>query len=346
MAVVAMGGDGTTGESAACASDGRDARFRGCYCPRGSGADRVATAQVTVSGTCSCRCCVTGGRAGGSWRPLAAGAALLHPRPVGTGRTGGHVVAGVASGTSSRIGSVTGASRTWSAASRSGSCRCTVTGASRSERRHCCGPRATWSATGCTTMTGTGASATWTVTSGRAGPAARGAGCGAGRAGASQTPPGGLLLLLHPNDGDYGCSSCHDTRRPVQMAWLAECILHPTASESVVGPHSSQACLVAGPALGTGAGACWAGPGGAPVAGAACAAGEGGSCPPHPPTCPPRRCTEGSRPTGSHHPLAHSHRDVTGGDHSPRVDLTGGESLFPVVPWEAPTVHPGHRDLG
>lgn len=219
VAVAATGGDGTTLGSVVCASGGRAARFRGCWCCRGSGADRAATAQVTASETCSCRC-VTGVRAGGSWRSAAGVRPLPLRQPGGCGAsvTGGGGAG--ASVTGSRTVTVTGASRTWSGVSRSGSCRCTVSGVSRSERRRCCGPRATWSATGCTMMTGTGASATWSATwSGRAGPAARGAGCGAGRAGASQTPPGGPRLH-HPN-GDYG-SSCHGTRRPVQTAWPAE----------------------------------------------------------------------------------------------------------------------------
>lgn len=341
VAVAATGGDGTTLGSVVCASGGRAARFRGCWCCRGSGADRAATAQVTASETCSCRC-VTGVRAGGSWRSAAGVRPLPLRQPGGCGAsvTGGGGAG--ASVTGSRTVTVTGASRTWSGVSRSGSCRCTVSGVSRSERRRCCGPRATWSATGCTMMTGTGASATWSATwSGRAGPAARGAGCGAGRAGASQTPPGGPRLH-HPN-GDYG-SSCHGTRRPVQTAWPAECSPRPTASESVAEPHSSPACLGAGPVPGMGAGACWAGPpGGAPAGEAACAGGEGGSCHPRLPPGWPHRCTGGSRPTGSRHRptaglRARSLRGVTGGDRSPRVGWTGAGSLFRAAPWEAPTV--------
>lgn len=164
--------------------------------------------------TCSCRC-VTGVRAGGSWRSAAGVRPLPLRQPGGCGAsvTGGGGAG--ASVTGSRTVTVTGASRTWSGVSRSGSCRCTVSGVSRSERRRCCGPRATWSATGCTMMTGTGASATWSATwSGRAGPAARGAGCGAGRAGASQTPPGGPRLH-HPN-GDYGCGGGKGGQRDQQ----------------------------------------------------------------------------------------------------------------------------------
>lgn len=224
---------------------------------------------------------------------------------------------------------------TWSAACRIVNCHCSASGASganRTGRQHCCGPRATWSATGRRTTSGSG-TASWSASGHCAVPAARDAGCGAGHAGAFQTPPGG-----RPH-ADCG-SSCRGSPLPVQMAWPVGCSRPPVARRNVEGRRSCRSNQGVVPVQETEVAAGWAVPGGVPAEVGAGATGAEGSC--------LRRCLHSSlhrlRRTGGSHPsgsrcltgdchLDHS-RDVTDGVRSLRVGLNDGASLAQMVPWD------------
>lgn len=327
--VAAAGGGDTIGESEECESGGMRGRFRGCH--RGSDVEcAVWIDRETSSATCSCRF-VSAVHEGSSSRP--AGVPLHLPGSAVTWTGGVARVTVTSTLTSSTTSTVTSVCMTWSAASRSVNCHCSASvasGASRTGRQHCCGPRATWSATGCRTTSGTG-SASWSASGHCAVPAARDAGCGAGHAGAFQTPPGGRP------PADCG-SFCRGSRLLDRMAWPEGCSLLQMARGSAEEPRSSQSDQGAVPAQGMGAVAGWAVPCGVPVEVGACAKEAEGSCL----RCRLRsslhrcHCMGGSHPSGSHHLTGGCRldrsRDVTDDVRSLlHVGLNGGASLAQMV---------------
>lgn len=230
---------------------------------------------------------------------------------------------------------MTSASTTWSVACRIVNCHCSASeasGANRTGRQRCCGPRATWSATGHRTTSGSG-SASWSASGHCAVPAARDAGCGAGHAGAFQTPPGGRP------PADCG-SSCRGSPLPVQMAWPEGCSRPPAARRSAEEQRSSQPNQEAVPVQEMEVVAGWAVPCGVPAVVGAGATGAEGSCLHcclHSSLHHYRR-TGGSHPSGSRCPtgdcrLDHSHA-VTDDARSLHVDSTGAASLAQMVPWD------------
>lgn len=142
---VAVGGGDKIGESEEYESDDMHGRFRH------HGSDVVSAVWIdweTSSATCSCHF-VIAVREGSSSPPAGV---LLHLWGSAVTWTGDVARVTVTSTlTSSMTSTVTLVCMTWSAANRSVNCHCSASvasGASRTGRQHCCGPRATWSATG------------------------------------------------------------------------------------------------------------------------------------------------------------------------------------------------------
>lgn len=323
-----VGGGDRIGVSEGCGSGDMYGRSRGCHC----GSDAVCAVWLgweTWSATCSFHF-VSGVR--GDSLILPAGVHHCLQGSVVTVTGGVLQVIATLTGTSRRTLTVTLACTTWSVASRIVNCHCSASGASgvnRTGRQRCCGPRATWSATGHRTTSGSG-TASWSASGCFA---VHDAGCGAGHAGASQTPPGG-----RPH-ADCGFA-CRGTPLLVQMAWLEGCSRLPVAQGSVEGPRLFQPNQGVVPAQGTGVVASWAVPNGVPAEVVAGAAGVEGNY--------LHRCLRSihhlplrmgdSHPSGSRYPTVdcrqdHS-RDVTDGVHSLRVGLNDGESLAQMVPWD------------